>query len=224
MADFGLAPTFQNDTAQNAYDVHLLVNKSDGTIGDQQMNFSPETTLHFKSHGLMSELDVGKLEADKVISGADATASYYSFNDYSKAVTQDYNEAMKGAASVYTDIMNVVDPGGSSSTMRPVEIDGVYDINNLNWQFTDRFLETAVQSAENYDRMTGSDELAPLIDQAQAARQELANAGANVRGAAVIFFSDVKAPAPGMDPIEGVDLEQYEIQSGATDAMLTQKM
>jgi len=209
MADLGLAPTFQNDTAQNAYDVHLLVQRWDGELVDRQMDLSQRSAIDLKGHGLINELDVDKLISDGVIADADRTATYYDFDSYAKAVTFDYNEAMEKVASVYNDIMAEVDPG--QMPLRPTQIDGVYDVNNLHWEFTDYALENAINLAEQ----SGLDGLEPLIEQGNLARQDLADAGTNARGAAEIFFQDVKPPGPGIDPVEGVDLGQYEIPVGA---------
>lgn len=216
MADLGLAPTFQNDTAQNAYDVHLLVQRWDGELVDRQMDLSQRSAIDLKGHGLINELDVDKLIGDGVIADADRTATYYDFDSYSKAVTFDYNEAMEKVASVYNDIMAEVDPG--QPPLRATQIDGVHDINNLHWEFSDYMLESAISSAEQYADMASTDDLAPLIEQANLAREDLANAGSSARGAAEIFFQDVKPPGPGIDPVEGVDLGQYEIPVGVPGA------
>ena len=218
MANAELAPTFTNGTAENAYDVHVLIQRWDGDIVDKQMPYDPATALHFKSHGLMNELDVGKLEADNVISGADQTASYFSFTDYAQAVTQDYNEAMKGAASVYNDIMAEVDPGGRSTMdVGAGAIEGIHDRNNLHWEFTDQVLESAIESARRLNDMSGTNDMDPLIEQGIAARQALQNAGANaVYASEEMFWGNIPRPAniELTEPVEFVDFSKYEIGSG----------
>lgn len=209
MASTDLATTFGNDTAQNAYDVHVLVPTWDGQVVDMEMDFSPTQAIHFKSHGQANQLDVESLLSDGVIPNADHTATYLSFEGYEKAVVYDYNEAMRGAASIYNDIMENVDPGRQG--LNAPQIDGVYDVNNLHWEFTDRMLESAISSAEH--DVANIPELQTLIEQGNEIRMELANAGANAQAASLTWYQNVKPPAPGMDPVEGADLSKYEVQS-----------
>lgn len=189
-----LSPVFTGGTTQHAYDVHLLAQRSDGSLIDQQMDFSPGEAVYYRSHGMMRPLDVDKLADDGVLPNADRTATYYSFDDYSKAVTNDYNEAQKGAAELYNKIMDVVRP--DQPEMRQVVASGLDDRANMDWNTTDYVLQYASLQARNYMRDNGHDpDLQSLVDQTDLSRQLLANTGARIQEASV-FSEQLNEPAP----------------------------
>ena len=189
-----LSPVFTGGTTQHAYDVHLLAQRSDGSLIDQQMDFNPGEAIYYRSHGMMRPLDVDKLANDGVLPNADRTATYYSFDDYAKAVTNDYNEAQKGAAELYNKIMDVVRPG--QPEMRQVVASGLDDREKMDWNTTDYVLQYAALQAKNYIIENGDDpDLQSLIVQTELSRQLLANTGARIQEASV-FSEQLDEPAP----------------------------
>ncbi|MGN7438868.1 MAG: hypothetical protein ACTHOO_09520 [Alcanivorax sp.] len=189
-----LSPVFTGGTTQHAYDVHLLAQRSDGSLVDQQMNFSPAEAVYYRSHGMMRPLDVDKLADDGVLPNADRTATYYSFDDYAKTVTNDYNEAQKGAAELYNKIFDVVDP--SRPDLKQVVVSDLDDRANMDWKTTDYIMQYAALGAENYMKENGFDpDMQSLIDQTELTRQLLANTGARIQEASV-FSEQLNEPAP----------------------------
>ena len=189
-----LSPVFTGGTTQHAYDVHLLAQRSDGSLVDQQMNFSPAEAVYYRSHGMMRPLDVDKLADDGVLPNADRTATYYSFDDYAKTVTHDYNEAQKGAAELYNKIFDVVDP--SRPDLKQVVVSDLDDRANMDWKTTDYIMQYAALGAENYMKENGFDpDMQSLIDQTELTRQLLANTGTRIQEASV-FSEQLNEPAP----------------------------
>lgn len=85
-SDARLSQSFEEYTAPNSGDVHVILRNWEGDVKDYTMNFDPATAAIVRNELRGQELDVARLERDGVLTGADNSAPYVDLQTYASMI------------------------------------------------------------------------------------------------------------------------------------------